>query len=154
MLTLSALGHCVLPSLKSKDGHVRKLPRISSLFQLNNQPHQGHHLWEHKAHLHQENKVRKAALPPPCKTALSQWQRGHRLPETHPGDKQSHQGQTRLQYEVCKGKEQIFLRLFCDTAQGVGGNIESKRNASPYRHTAPYTSPGKQTASQMHRFPS
>lgn len=69
-----------------------------------------------------------------------------------PGDKESHRGSASLWYQVCEGKEQIFLRLFSDTAERVGGNIESKRSASPYHHTAPYTSPGKQTASQMHRF--
>lgn len=51
-----------------------------------------------------------------------------------PADKQSPGGWARLWHPVCEGKEQIFPRLFSDTAERVGGNIESKRSASPYHH--------------------
>lgn len=63
-----------------------------------------------------------------------------------------HRGWASLWHWICGGKEQIFPRLFPDTAEWVGGNTESKGVHLHATATAPHTSPGKQTDSQMHWF--
>lgn len=48
-----------------------------------------------------------------------------------PADEQSPEGPAGLRHPVWEGKEHSRLRLLSAAAQGVGGNIESKRSASP-----------------------